>query len=118
MSIRQSLALAAVFALLPASAAFAHAQLQTASPSAGATVEAPPEIRLNFSEAVEPRFCSVTLKSADGAAQPTGKPAAGDATTLVVKIGAKLKPGAYTVDWRAVSVDTHRTQGSFGFTVK
>ena len=35
---------------------------------------------------------------------------------LAVGVGP-LPPGAYTVEWHAVSVDTHRTEGRFGFTV-
>jgi methionine-rich copper-binding protein CopC len=30
----------------------------------------------------------------------------------------KLPPGVYTVNWVAVSVDTHRSQGEYKFTVK
>jgi methionine-rich copper-binding protein CopC len=37
---------------------------------------------------------------------------------LVTPVSAPLKPGVYTVHWHAVSVDTHRTQGSFQFTVR
>ena len=44
--------------------------------------------------------------------------APGDDKVMVVKIGRKLAPGTYTVKWRAVSVDTHHTQGDFDFTVK
>jgi methionine-rich copper-binding protein CopC len=28
-----------------------------------------------------------------------------------------LKAGVYHVQWRVISVDTHRTQGNFSFTV-
>ena len=111
--------LAVGLVLAGATAAFAHAQLESASPAVGATVAAPQEIRLTFSEGVEPKFCGVWLTNAGGAAQPLGKPgAAGDSKALVVKIGKTLAPGAYTVKWRAVSVDTHKTQGEFRFTVK
>jgi len=37
---------------------------------------------------------------------------------LIVKIAAPLPPGLYKVTWHAVSVDTHRTQGDFSFSVK
>ena len=79
----------------------------------------PERIRLEFSEGVEPRFTGVALTSASGAAQPVGKSAVapGDNKVLIVKIGKKLPPGVYTVNWHAVSVDTHHTQGSFNFTV-
>jgi len=113
------LALAAT-ASLAATAAFAHAQLQKAVPAVGGVVAASPtEIRLKFSEGVEPRFSGIALATEAGAAQPTGKPTVdpADASVLVVTIGQPLKPGVYTVTWRAVSVDTHKTQGSFNFTV-
>ena len=103
-----------------ASAAFAHAQLQKAVPAVGGTVTASPtEIRLKFSEGVEPRFSGVTLATEAGVAQPTGKPTLdpADDSVLVAPVSQALKPGVYTVTWHAVSVDTHKTQGSFNFTV-
>ena len=104
---------------LAATTAFAHAQLQKAVPPVGGVVIATPaEIRLKFSEGVEPRFSGVTLATEAGAAQPTGKPALdpADPSVLIVTIGQPLKPGVYTVTWHAVSVDTHKTQGGFNFT--
>lgn len=102
-----------------AGAAYAHAKLESASPPVGGTVAAPAEIRITFSEGVEPKFCNVALAGPGGAA-PLGKleVAPGDDKSLIVKIGRKLAPGSYTVKWRAVSVDTHRTQGEFTFIVK
>jgi methionine-rich copper-binding protein CopC len=113
------LASSLAFALV-ASAAFAHAQLQKAVPPVGGTVSSPSEIRLEFSEGVEPKFSGLTLKAEGGAAEPVGAPSvdASDNKALIVKVGKTLAPGVYTVDWHAVSVDTHRTQGSFQFTVK
>ena len=43
---------------------------------------------------------------------------AGHQKVLIVPIAKPLSPGAYTVHWHAVSVDTHHTQGTFEFTVK
>jgi methionine-rich copper-binding protein CopC len=110
---------ASVAFALSATAAFAHAQLEKAVPAVGGTVSSPSEIRLEFSERVEPRFTGVTLTSASGATQPLGKSATapGDEKILITKIGKALAPGVYTVNWHAVSVDTHHTQGSFNFTV-
>ena len=104
---------------LSATVAFAHAQLEKAVPAVGGTVSSPSEIRLEFSEGVEPRFSGVALSSASGAAQPLGKSAVapGDNKVLITKIGKSLPPGVYTINWHAVSVDTHHTQGSFNFTV-
>jgi len=112
-------AIAFAFALT-ATAADAHAQLVKATPGAGATVAAAAEIRLKFSEAVEPRFSHLALTAADGATIALGpaKTEPGDATVLVAPVVKPLPPGAYAVRWRAVSVDTHHTQGEFAFTVK
>ncbi len=102
-----------------ATSAFAHAQLQKATPPVGGTVSSPSEIRLEFSEGVEPKFSGLTLTGAGGAAA-LGAPAveAGHQNVLIVPIAKPLAPGAYTVHWHAVSVDTHHTQGTFEFTVK
>jgi copper resistance protein C len=105
---------------LAATAAAAHAQLQQAAPPVGGTVNAAPsEISLSFSEAVEPRFSTVTLATEDGAAIALGRASAdpSNAAALTVKIGQGLKPGVYVVTWHVVSGDTHKTQGSFRFTV-
>jgi methionine-rich copper-binding protein CopC len=110
-----SLALAAA-----ATAALAHAQLQKAIPAVGGTVTASPtEIRLKFSEGLEPRFSGIALTNQAGQAVAIGKPAVdpADASTFVAPISQPLKPGTYTVTWHAVSVDTHKTQGSFNFTL-
>jgi methionine-rich copper-binding protein CopC len=115
LRIPASLALA-----LTASAAFAHAQLEKATPPVGGTVASASEIRLEFSEGVEPRFTGVTLTAPGGANVPLGAPKveAGDQKVLIVPIATALAAGAYTVHWHAVSVDTHHTQGTFEFTVK
>jgi copper resistance protein C len=107
------------FALV-ATQAFAHAQLQSATPPVGGTVAAPSEIRLEFSEGVEPKFSKVSLTGPSGAAVSLGaaRVEAGHQEILIVPISGSLAPGAYKVHWQAVSVDTHHTQGTFEFTVK
>jgi methionine-rich copper-binding protein CopC len=102
-----------------ATQAFAHAQLEKATPPVGGTVGSASEIRLEFSEGVEPRFSGVTLTAAGGSI-PLGaaKTDTGNAKVLIVPIAKPLPPGVYTVRWHAVSVDTHHTQGNFQFTVK
>ena len=101
--------------------AFAHALLKKAAPAAGVVVStSPSEIRLTFSEGVEPRFSGMTLTMQTGAAAPLGKPAVDpkDDKTLVAPVSEPLKPGAYTVHWHVVAADTHKTQGSFQFTIR
>ena len=105
---------------LTTTAALAHAQLVKATPAVGSTVASASEIRLKFTEGVEPRFSHIALTAADGAAIALGaaKIDPGEATVFVAPIAKPLPPGVYTVHWSAVSTDTHHTQGDFQFTVK
>ena len=116
---RRFAVVAALFGLMPATA-LAHAFLDHAVPPVGGTVSGPPrEIRLFFSESVEPAFSGIAVSGADGKALATGAAtiAPGDKTQLVLPM-PPLAPGTYVVRWHAVSVDTHRTEGHFAFTVR
>ena len=105
--------------LSDAGPAFAHALLQKRRAAGRRTVAPPADIRLTFSEGVEPKFSGVALTGAGGAV-PVGRAsvAPDDDKVMIVKLGQTLAPGTYTVKWHAVSVDTHHTQGTFDFTVK
>ena len=105
---------------LVATQAFAHAQLEKATPPVGGTVGSASEIRLEFSEGVEPKFSKVTLTGPGRAATPLGaaRTESGNQAVLIVPISKPLSAGVYKVHWQAVSVDTHHTQGTFEFTVK
>ncbi len=104
--------------LLSASGAFAHAFLDHASPRVGSTIaSAPKEVVLWFTQKLEPAFSSITVQNAQGSAVTLGKAAVGgDGTQLRVPLKT-LPPGTYRVMWQVLSVDTHRTQGDFSFSV-
>jgi copper resistance protein C len=111
--------LAALLLLALPAPADAHAFLHHAEPGVGSTVKAAPsQLVLDFTEGVEPAFCTVAVTDAAGnrvdAAAP--KPSADDARRLIVPL-KPLAPGTYTVNWHATSVDTHKTEGTFRFTV-
>jgi methionine-rich copper-binding protein CopC len=111
------LALAMLGAL--ASPAGAHALLRKAIPAVGSSVHAAPDsVTLLFSEGVEPDFSTIVVRGADGARFDRAAPrvAPGDDKTLMVTL-KPLPAGAYTVEWHATSVDTHKTEGTFTFTV-
>jgi len=113
------LLMASVLSLLGV-AAGAHAFLTRAVPPAGAIVpDAPREVRLTFSEGIEPAFSRIELATADG--QPVGTAPATvdprDNTQLVVAL-PPLVPGRYRVKWRVVSVDTHPTEGDYTFEIR
>ena len=65
-------AVAAAALALPASA-WAHAALLQTVPEASGTVNAaPPEVRLTYSEPIEPRFAIVSVTDAQGVRRTTG----------------------------------------------
>lgn len=107
----------AALGVLFSSQAFAHAFLTTASPAVGSTVSnSPKQITLNFTEGLEPVFSSVQI-SGPGGARDFGKPRIGG-KEMVIPVLRPLTPGDYHVVWHATAVDTHKTQGSFDFTIK
>ena len=97
----------------------AHALLDRAVPAVGSTVAgAPARIVLTFNEPLETLFSRVEV--ADNAGRRVdngdGKPDPADRSRMIVTVKA-LAPGAYRVNWYALSADTHRTEGDFTFTV-
>ena len=100
------------------SSAEAHAFLRDASPAVGSVVAtAPAAVAIDFTEGVEPAFSTIIVTDAAGTRVDDGRPhAETDETRLVVGL-RPLVPGRYQVAWRVVATDTHRTQGSFSFTV-
>ncbi len=94
----------------------AHAFLDHASPLVGSTVAtAPHDVALTFTQNLEPAFSTVQVTDANGARVDQGKPQISGNT---MHIGLKsLAPGSYHVHWHVLSVDTHRTEGSFSFHV-
>jgi methionine-rich copper-binding protein CopC len=104
---------------LAASPAFAHAFLTHANPPVGSTVAAPPAVlTLTYTEALEVPFCTVTVAAPSGALVQTGRPQPVPGHTNEITVPLHITaPGKYTVTWHALSVDTHKTEGSFSFTV-
>jgi len=116
---RRNFILAIPVLLAARSSAQAHALLRGADPAVGSSVPAAPaEVKLLFSEAVEPAFCRVEVTDAQGGRVDTGQLHVdpNEAKRLVVEL-AKLGAGTFTVTWHVTSTDTHKTQGSFTFTV-
>lgn len=118
---RMSRALVAIGVLLTTPLAFAHAHLEAQTPAANTQVTTAPQVlTLNFSEGIEPKFSGLTLTNAQKQTIKTGTATRSkeNKAQLVVPLEASLQPGDYTVDWHVVSVDGHKTRGSYTFTVK
>jgi methionine-rich copper-binding protein CopC len=100
-------------------AASAHANLVRATPTEGGTVkEGPQEVTLKFNERLEPAFSSVVIRDSAGKQVDKADAHVDKADRTVVKVSVPaLEPGVYTVEWRAMSSDTHKVNGNFTFRV-
>jgi len=112
--------LAVMLFLMIQSHAWAHAFLDHSDPKVGSTVtNSPAVIKIWFTQNIEPVFSTVEVQDAKGK-QVDKKDMHQDdkdKSLLIVSV-PKLPDGTYTVIWHVVSVDTHRTQGRFQFTIK
>ena len=108
-----------IFIGLGSSSALAHAFLDHALPAVGSTVhESPHEIRLWFTQRLEPAFSKVRVFDNTGKQVDSGDSHVDSADpTIVATTVSSLAPGTYRVVWRVVSVDTHVTEGDFTFEV-
>lgn len=103
--------------ILNPSPARAHAFLDRADPRVGSTVQTTPTaVTLTFTEPIEPNFCQLEVSNAQDQRIDTGAIEHPNANQLRVLL-PPLPAGDYTVHWAVTSVDTHQTQGRFGFTV-
>jgi methionine-rich copper-binding protein CopC len=110
--------LSAHLALTPllAGPALAHSQLAASTPAEGAVLREPPaEAVVTFDEAA--RLTALRLFGPDG--ERIALP--GDPTTSPGEARAPLPPlapGAYEIEWRALSVDGHPIRGRVRFVVE
>lgn len=121
MSSKFSIALSAALLLIGLSMngrqAWAHAYPAVSVPNNGATVgESPREVRIQFTEGVELTFSQITVKAANGDIVSQGKLRQLSNDTLAIDL-KPLGVGTYSVEWQALSVDTHVTDGALRFTV-
>jgi len=107
--------------MLSCSLVSAHAMAEKAEPKVGSTVsKAPTQVRIWFSEEIEPAFSKIQVYGPDGKEVDKGDTHvdAKEKKLLIVSLNAQLGVGVYRVHWQVVSVDTHRTHDEFKFVVK
>lgn len=105
--------------LMAPAAAQAHAHLERSEPAAGATVVAPQEIVLRFSEPVEAAVSRVTVTDASGRRIDAGQAVADPANRAILHVPLAGTPnGRCRVQWRVMSVDSHVMKGDFSFDVR
>jgi len=113
---RSAIVIIPLLLLLMTGEANAHAFLDHAEPRVGNTVAtAPREVTLWFTQKLEPAFSTITVTNSAGQRVDTGKTrVSGTQMSISLRSGGA---GTYRVTWRVLSVDTHRTDGSFTFRV-
>src|SRR4051794_5903365 len=109
--------LAAVFGLLLASPASAHAELVASTPANGARLaQAPAEVEMRFTESVNLIPGGIRLVDDAGETVPASAPAV-SGHTVTWRMPGDLAEGSYVVSWRVVSSDGHPVAGAFSFGV-
>jgi methionine-rich copper-binding protein CopC len=101
-------------------AARGHAYPDHADPKVGSIISvAPTQVRIWFDSELEPAFSTIMVHTAAGMMvdRADGHVDPSDPTLLEVSV-PPLSPGTYIVIWSVVARDTHRTSGSFTFTIK
>lgn len=98
--------------------AAAHSLLLESSPTAGATLAAPPQrITLRFNNRIEKKLSTIRLVDERGASRPvTVLGADGPADRLTATL-SPVPPGAWRIEWRVLSTDGHIVSGAFSFRV-
>jgi copper resistance protein C len=116
----RGLFLALVAWVLGASLALAHSGLQRAEPPVESTLKRPPkELKLYFSERLEPAYSRARVEDGQGARVDRDDSRVDRSNPLLLRVTLPpLAPGTYTVIWRVLSVDSHITEGRFTFRVE
>jgi len=120
MDIRTGIGALALLSLFWATGpAQAHAHLEKALPAADSKSPEVSEIRLSFSEAIEPKLSTLRLETAEErtVTEPGAEFDKADPKTMVVHLYEKLPPGIYKVRWAVVAADGHRMNGLYSFLV-
>jgi methionine-rich copper-binding protein CopC len=116
----RGLFLALVAWVLSVGLALGHSGLQRTEPPAESKLKRPPsEVKLFFSERLEPAYSTVRVKDGNGAQVDRQDAHVDPSNPLLLRATLQpLEQGAYTVNWRVLSVDGHVTEGRFAFQVK
>jgi len=109
-------ALTLALLIVPVTAAQAHDVLEGTNPANGSTVATvPDEIQMTYNNTPMAIGSEILIQDSSGTNWATGPVTIVDNhVTQALKPGAPA--GAYTVNWRIVSSDSHPIEGSFSFT--
>jgi copper resistance protein C len=117
---RLGVALALVSLALTPNIAAGHAVLQRSEPSVESKLRrSPDEVKLYFSERIEPAYSSVrVLNDQDARVDRRDSRVDRSNPTLLRATLPPLPPGRYKVVWRVLSIDADVTEGNFTFRIE
>lgn len=98
-----------------------HLALKRAEPAVNDTIAVSPKtIKLWFTEPVTAAGTAVRVVGPSDQSVRVGTASVDTAplSPVVVAVSSPLKPGTYTVMWRAMSGDSHPVNGKFAFTIR
>jgi len=73
------------------------------------------EVRLEFSQSIEPDLIKITIRKDDVDVTGPEKPQLASGGKSVRIAVPNAGAGSYRIDWSIVSIDGHRTNGRYGF---
>ena len=105
---------------MAAGIAAGHAVLQRAEPRIDSRVKSsPPEVKLFFSERLEPAYSSVRVVDDRGEHVDRGDGRVDRNNPVLLRATLPpLRRGTYRVKWRVLSIDADVTEGDFTFSVE
>jgi methionine-rich copper-binding protein CopC len=100
--------------------ALAHSALQRAEPPVESKLKRPPsEVKLYFTGRLEPAYSTVRVRDDQGAEVDRQDTRVDPSNPLLLRVTLQpLERGAYTVNWRVLSVDGNVTEGRYTFRVE
>lgn len=109
------LALALIVA--PAQQAFSHDYLMGSNPEEGATLDTHPgQVVLSFNNSIQTLGAQLVILDEQGTVLSSGEPTV-DGKNVTYDVPADLGNGAFTINWRVVSSDSHPIEGSITYSV-
>ena len=116
----RSVVLALLVCVSSVGAAAGHAVLQRSEPRVESKLKRPPEeIRLYFTERLEPAYSTLRVLDARGLQVDRRDSQVDRANPVLLRATLPpLSPGTYTVRWRVLSIDADVTEGNFTFRIE
>ena len=109
------LALALIVA--PAQQAFSHDYLMGSNPQDGATLDThPSEVVLSFNNDIQTLGAQLVILGEKDTVLSSGQPMV-EGKNVSYDVPANLGNGAFTINWRVVSSDSHPIEGSIAYSV-